>query len=159
MPYDVEAGSLEELSQAEAELLLALPDDAARLKWFRRRDRLRAASELTVGTAVDVEKAGEWLRGIVRYIGTLTEPTCTRPLSGRYFGVELQVRRSRRSEPGKSPDGTCLTVIGAFKTLLSSGNRTKMGRRAIQTADMGTNVSSAVRKRAGFLCLFPAWGR
>lgn len=95
LPHDIEVGSLEELSEAEAELLLALPDDPERLKWFRRRDCLRAASELTVGTAVDVEKAGERLRGIIRYIGRLTEPTFSCPLSGRYFGVELQVRHSR----------------------------------------------------------------
>lgn len=90
--YDIEVEMLEELSEAEAELLLALPDDAERLKWFGRRDCLRAASELTVGTAVEVEKAGERLRGIIRYIGGLTEPTYTPPLSGRYFGIELQVR-------------------------------------------------------------------
>lgn len=95
LPYDVEAGSLEELSEAEAELLLALPDDPERLAWFGRRDRLRAASELAVGTAVDVEKGGERLRGIIRYIGRLTEPTYLSPLSGRFFGIELQVRPPR----------------------------------------------------------------
>lgn len=101
LSYDIEVGSLEELSEAEAELLLALPGDPERLKWFRRRDCLRAASELTVGTAVDVEKAGEWLRGIIRYIGRLTEPTYTCPLSGRHFGIELQVRHSHSSVPVK----------------------------------------------------------
>lgn len=94
LSYDIEVGSLEELSEAEAELLLALPDDPERLKWLGRRDGLRAASELSVGTAVDVEKAGEWLRGIIRYIGRQTEPTFASPLSGSYFGVELQVRQS-----------------------------------------------------------------
>lgn len=92
LSYDIDAGSLEVLSEAEAELLLALPDDPERLKWFGRRDGLRAASELAVGTAVDVDKGGERLRGIIRYIGRLTEPTFSAPLSGRYFGVELQVR-------------------------------------------------------------------
>lgn len=94
LSYDIEVGSLEELSEAEAELLLALPDDPERLKWFGRRDCLRAASELSVGMLVDVEKAGERLRGIIRYIGRLKEPTYASPLPGRYFGVELQVRES-----------------------------------------------------------------
>lgn len=94
LSYDIEVGSLEELSEAEAELLLALPDDPERLTWFRRRDCLRAASELSVGMPVDVEKAGERLRGIIRYIGRLKDPTFASPLSGRYFGIELQVRES-----------------------------------------------------------------
>lgn len=101
LPYEIEVGSLEELSEAEAELLLALPDDPDRLKWSKQRDRLRAASELTVGTAVEVEKAGERLRGIIRYIGGLTEPTYLSPLPGRYFGVELQVRHSHYFEHAK----------------------------------------------------------
>lgn len=91
LPYDIEAGSLEELSEAEADLLQALPDNADRLKWFARRDCLRAASEFTVGMVVDVEKDGEWLRGTIRYIGRLTEPKYGSPLSGRHFGIELQV--------------------------------------------------------------------
>lgn len=101
LPYDIEVGSLEELSEVEAELLLALPHDPERLKWFGRRDCLRAVSELTVGTAVDVEKDGERLRGIIRYIGRLTEPPYPSPLSGRYFGIELQVRHSHYSLPVK----------------------------------------------------------
>lgn len=87
LPYDIELGSLEELSEAEAELLLALNDDAERLKWFRRTDCLRAASELREGMAVNVEMSGEQLRGIIRYIGRLTATV----LSGRFFGIELQV--------------------------------------------------------------------
>lgn len=92
LPYDIEVGSLEELSEAEAELLLALPDDAERLARFRRRDSLRAALELKVGMVVSVEKAGEQLRGIIRHIGRRTEPAYSAPLSGTFFGIELQVR-------------------------------------------------------------------
>lgn len=88
LPYDIERGSLEGLSEAEAELLLALNDDAERLKWFRRADSLRAALELTEGMAVNVEMSGEQLRGVIRYIGRLTSSF----LSGRFFGIELQVR-------------------------------------------------------------------
>lgn len=94
LPYDVEAASLEELSEAEAELLLALPDDAERLKWFRRRDSLRAALELQVGMVVNVERAGEQLRGIIRHIGRRAEPPGSAALPGMFFGIELQVRLS-----------------------------------------------------------------
>lgn len=94
LPYDIEVGSLEELSEAEAELLLALTDDAERLKWFKRRDSLRTALELKVGMVVNVEKAGEQLRGIIRYIGRRTAPAYSASLSGMFFGIELQVRLS-----------------------------------------------------------------
>lgn len=94
LSHDFEMESLEELSEAEADLLQALPDNAERLKWFGRRDCLRAASEFTVGMVVDVEKDGEWLRGIIQYIGSLTVPKYGSPLSGRHFGIELQVRLS-----------------------------------------------------------------
>lgn len=94
LTYRVAAASLEELSRAEAELLLALADDAERLACFRRRDRLRAAAELGVGGAVLVERGEERLRGVIRYIGSLTEPAFSPHPSGRFFGVELQVRRS-----------------------------------------------------------------
>lgn len=96
LPYDIDVGSLEELSEAEAELLLALTDDAERLKWFRQRDSLRAALELKVGMVVNVEKAGEQLRGIIRYIGR-KEPAYSASLSGMFFGIELQVRLSSLS--------------------------------------------------------------
>lgn len=96
LPYDMEVGSLEELSEEEAELLLALPDDAERLAWFRRRDALRAALELQVGMLVQVEEAGEQLRGIIRYIGRRAEPAYSAPLSGTFFGIELQVRPCTR---------------------------------------------------------------
>lgn len=82
---------MEQLSAEVAELLQALPDDAERLKWFLEGDALRTALGLTVGTAVTVEEGGEELRGIIRYIGRMTEPTSSCPLSGTFFGVELQV--------------------------------------------------------------------
>eukprot|EP00066_Takifugu_rubripes_P029416 XP_011618682.1 PREDICTED: ubiquitin carboxyl-terminal hydrolase CYLD-like isoform X1 [Takifugu rubripes] len=90
LPYDIEVGSLEELSEAEAELLLALTDDAERLKWFQQRDSLRAALELKVGMVVNVEKDGEQLRGIIRTIGRRTEPAYSASLSGTFFGIEPQ---------------------------------------------------------------------
>lgn len=91
LSYEIEVSELEELSKEEAELLQALPDDAERLKWFGQRDSLRAAMELTEGIVVTVDEAGVQLRGIIRYIGRLTEPTYLSPISGRFFGIELQV--------------------------------------------------------------------
>ncbi|KAF1385307.1 hypothetical protein PFLUV_G00106380 [Perca fluviatilis] len=94
--YDLEVSSMEELSAEEAELLLALSEDAERLKWFNERDALRAAKGLAVGTEVTVEEGGGKLRGILRYIGRLTEPTYSAPLSGTFFGIELQGEDKRK---------------------------------------------------------------
>ncbi len=83
---------MEELTAEEAGLLQALPDDAERLKWFRQKDALRAALGLAVGTLVTVDKeGGEELRGTIRSIGRITPPTYSNPLSGTFFGIELQV--------------------------------------------------------------------
>ncbi|KAM9357788.1 ubiquitin carboxyl-terminal hydrolase CYLD [Symphorus nematophorus] len=89
--YDIELSCLEKLSAEEAGLLQALPDDAERLKWFReRRDALQAALELTEGAEVMVDHRGEELRGIIRYIGRLTKSMYPVPMSGTFFGIELQ---------------------------------------------------------------------
>ncbi|XP_070764624.1 ubiquitin carboxyl-terminal hydrolase CYLD [Enoplosus armatus] len=87
---DVEVSSVAELSEEEAELLQALPEDAERLKWFRERDALRTALGLTEGTAVTVDEGGKKLRGVIRFIGRLADPTYYTPLTGIFFGVELQ---------------------------------------------------------------------
>lgn len=91
LPYDLEVSIMEELSEEEAELLQALHDDAERLKLFREREALQAAMQLTEGAAVTVEEGGQKLRGIIRYVGRLKEPKYSCPLSGRFFGIELQV--------------------------------------------------------------------
>ncbi|XP_038570967.1 ubiquitin carboxyl-terminal hydrolase CYLD isoform X1 [Micropterus salmoides] len=90
LDYAIEVSSMEELSPEEAELLQALPDDAERLKWFKEREALKTALGLKVGSAVTVEEGGEKLRGIVRYVGRITDPSYPCPLSGTYFGIELQ---------------------------------------------------------------------
>ncbi|KAL6108404.1 uncharacterized protein ACO6RY_18932 [Pungitius sinensis] len=87
---EIEAGSLEELSAEEAELLQALPDDPERLKWFRGREALQAARGLAVGTAVTVLQGKEWLRGIVRFIGRTPTSPYAAPPPGWFFGIELQ---------------------------------------------------------------------
>ncbi|XP_031138245.1 ubiquitin carboxyl-terminal hydrolase CYLD isoform X1 [Sander lucioperca] len=96
LDYDLEVSSMEELSAEEAELLLALSVDAERLKWFKERDALRTAKGLTLGTEVTVEEGGAKLRGILRYIGRLTEPTYSAPLPGTFFGIELQGENKRK---------------------------------------------------------------
>ncbi|XP_074525202.1 ubiquitin carboxyl-terminal hydrolase CYLD [Halichoeres trimaculatus] len=90
LDYDVELNRMEGLSEQEAGLLQALPKDAERLKWFKERSALETALTLTEGTAVIVEEEGEKLRGIIRYIGEITEPSYSLPLSGTFFGIELQ---------------------------------------------------------------------
>uniref|UniRef100_H2RK57 Ubiquitin carboxyl-terminal hydrolase CYLD n=1 Tax=Takifugu rubripes TaxID=31033 RepID=H2RK57_TAKRU len=119
LPYDIEVGSLEELSEAEAELLLALTDDAERLKWFQQRDSLRAALELKVGMVVNVEKDGEQLRGIIRTIGRRTEPAYSASLSGTFFGIEPQRLKFRCSVLLKR---RCQQVCGDMKLFLLDGS-------------------------------------
>lgn len=91
LSYDVEVGLLQELSIDEAELLQAIKDNPERLKWLTDGDALQAALLLTVDTAVTVDSDGEKLQGVIRFIGRLTEPSFSSPLSGRFFGIELQV--------------------------------------------------------------------
>ncbi|KAM7012277.1 ubiquitin carboxyl-terminal hydrolase CYLD [Tautogolabrus adspersus] len=90
LDYEIEVSILEELSEPEAGLLLALSEDAERLKWYKEEKTLQTALGLAEGTAVTVEEEGEELRGIIRYIGGLTKPTYSDPLSGTFFGIELQ---------------------------------------------------------------------
>lgn len=91
LSYDVEVDLLLELSSDEVELLQAIRDKTERLQWLKDREALQAALLLTVDTAVSVDSEGDALQGVIRYIGRLTEPSFSCPLSGRFFGVELQV--------------------------------------------------------------------
>ena len=91
LDYDIERKCLSALPVKSAELLLALPDDAERLKWFREGAALQTALGLTSGTAVIVQAGEEELRGNIRYIGRLTKSQ--NPLSATFLGIELQVRQ------------------------------------------------------------------
>lgn len=82
---------LNSVTAKEAELLQAIEEDSERLKWYLERDALDTALGLTKDTPVTVELDGKWLRGIVRYIGRITEPKHTDPIVGTFFGIELQV--------------------------------------------------------------------
>ncbi|XP_019727321.1 ubiquitin carboxyl-terminal hydrolase CYLD isoform X1 [Hippocampus comes] len=90
-PYiEIDKRRLEELSAAEAALLLALADDSERLRWFRDGDVLRQALTLCEGTEVVVEEGRETLNGVLRYIGKLSKAAAQEPLTAVFFGVELQ---------------------------------------------------------------------
>ncbi|KAM4548560.1 ubiquitin carboxyl-terminal hydrolase CYLD [Odontesthes bonariensis] len=90
LDYLIDLRCMKELSVEEAELLMALPKDTDRLKWFKDKDALLTATGLTVGTTVTVDEEGKKLRGIIRFIGPLTEPPYNEVISGAFFGVELQ---------------------------------------------------------------------
>ncbi|CAK6976420.1 ubiquitin carboxyl-terminal hydrolase CYLD [Scomber scombrus] len=81
---------MKELNLEEAQLLMAILEDHERLKWFKERDALQTALTLSEGAAVTVEEGGEMLRGIIRYIGHQIPPKYPEPISGVFFGIELQ---------------------------------------------------------------------
>ncbi|XP_077391281.1 ubiquitin carboxyl-terminal hydrolase CYLD isoform X2 [Festucalex cinctus] len=87
---DIERTFLEEVSAAEAGLLLALADNSERLKWFRRKDVLRRALALSEGAEVVVEEGSDKLKGVIRYVGNLTKPVPDEPVKAIFFGIELQ---------------------------------------------------------------------
>lgn len=91
LDYDLDIKILEELTPEKASLLLAVPDNPDRLKLFRDRDALERALGLSLGSEVTVDEEGKKLRGIIRYIGPMAEPSCLQPIAGTFFGIELQV--------------------------------------------------------------------
>ncbi|AWP10471.1 putative ubiquitin carboxyl-terminal hydrolase CYLD-like [Scophthalmus maximus] len=99
LDYPIDLRCMTELSAAWAELLLALPEDAERLRWFREGAVLQAALELKVGTVVVVQEGEEERRGVIRYIGRLEKPKYPHPpLSAVFFGIQLQ-----GADRGKGP--------------------------------------------------------
>lgn len=88
--YIVDMNCMKSLSPEEADLLLAIPEKD-RMKWFRDRKAVQTALTLTVGTPVTVEEDGKDLRGIIRYAGPVVEPSFSCPITGKFFGIELQV--------------------------------------------------------------------
>ncbi|XP_072540400.1 ubiquitin carboxyl-terminal hydrolase CYLD isoform X2 [Salminus brasiliensis] len=103
------------LPQEKAELLLALITNEERLDEFARSETLDQATALVKGSEVTVEQNGKWLKGVVRYIGRLSE-TNLDPIAGVFFGVELQ-----GEDKGKGQDGTY-----NFKSLFSCGKNCGM---------------------------------
>uniref|UniRef100_A0A3P9IPY6 Ubiquitin carboxyl-terminal hydrolase CYLD n=1 Tax=Oryzias latipes TaxID=8090 RepID=A0A3P9IPY6_ORYLA len=101
---DLEVSCLEELNLEDARLLLGVSEDAERLRMFYDQPAFQAARSVTVGSAVTVEEDGKILRGIVRYIGKLSEPEYPYPISGTYYGIELLgPDRGKASRKGTNP--------------------------------------------------------
>lgn len=90
LPVDI----LHPLTQQKSEFLLALESNEERLKEFAKPETLEQAVELTVGSEVLVEQKGEWLKGVVRYIGPLSDRKIPDSGGGVFFGVELLVSNS-----------------------------------------------------------------
>lgn len=92
--YNLPSNVLQPLTRQKSEFLLALESNKERLEEFLRPEALNQAVELTVGSEVTVEINGEWLKGVVRYIGPLFEPGPQKCITAVFFGVELQVSHS-----------------------------------------------------------------
>ncbi|KAJ7986335.1 hypothetical protein DPEC_G00338860 [Dallia pectoralis] len=80
---------LEQVTVLVAELLIAVGEISERVRYFKEREALDEALSLTKDSEVTVEVEGTWLRGVIRYIGRITEPMTSNPITGTYFGIEL----------------------------------------------------------------------
>uniref|UniRef100_A0A9J7WZT2 ubiquitinyl hydrolase 1 n=1 Tax=Cyprinus carpio carpio TaxID=630221 RepID=A0A9J7WZT2_CYPCA len=80
---------LQPLSRRSAELLMAVESNEDRLLVLNDPEALEKASNLSAGCQVHVEYKGQWLTGVIRYIGSL-KSFSSDPLTGVFFGVELQ---------------------------------------------------------------------
>ncbi|KAI1888799.1 hypothetical protein AGOR_G00172460 [Albula goreensis] len=86
----VKVNNIQPLSEQEAQLLLALGDDEARIRAFKDREGLDQALRLTKDSRVTVQVDGEWCQGVIRYIGSITRKRYPDPITGTFFGIELQ---------------------------------------------------------------------
>ncbi|XP_043985815.1 ubiquitin carboxyl-terminal hydrolase CYLD [Gambusia affinis] len=87
---DIDLTCMEKLSLEEADYLLACEPEDERLYWFREKNAVQTSLGFIVGTNVRVEEEDEILTGIIRYIGPIVGPDYWDPITGRYFGIELQ---------------------------------------------------------------------
>ncbi|KAL1272776.1 hypothetical protein QQF64_028638 [Cirrhinus molitorella] len=81
---------LQPLKLRSAQLLLALESNEERLLALNDTEALKEASDLSEGSRVFVEYKEQWLKGVIRYIGNLISPPYNCPITGAFFGVELQ---------------------------------------------------------------------
>ncbi|XP_048055919.1 ubiquitin carboxyl-terminal hydrolase CYLD isoform X2 [Megalobrama amblycephala] len=79
---------LKPLTLRSAELLLALDSNEERLLALKDHEALEEASNLSKGCQVYVEYKGQWLKGVIRYIGSIIYSSD--PIKRVFFGVELQ---------------------------------------------------------------------
>ncbi|KAL4635337.1 ubiquitin carboxyl-terminal hydrolase CYLD-like [Arapaima gigas] len=47
---------------------------------------------------VEVEVSGDWCEGMVRYIGAVTEPQWSNPITGTFFGIELKGKHKGKGQ-------------------------------------------------------------
>lgn len=80
---------LKPLTCRSAELLLALDSNEERLLALKDHEALEEASNLSKGCQVYVEYNGQWLKGVIQYIGSIAYSS--NPIKGVFFGVALQV--------------------------------------------------------------------
>ncbi|XP_051752653.1 ubiquitin carboxyl-terminal hydrolase CYLD isoform X2 [Ctenopharyngodon idella] len=80
---------LKPLTCRSAQLLLALESNEDRLLALKDHKALEDASNLSKGCQVYVDYKGKWLKGVIRYIGSITT-YISDPITGVVFGVELQ---------------------------------------------------------------------
>ncbi|KAL4593019.1 ubiquitin carboxyl-terminal hydrolase CYLD-like, partial [Arapaima gigas] len=90
MPKTVQVDALKPLTQKEAEFLQAIEKDKDRFECFQEWKGLEFAMSLSVDSPVEVEVSGDWCEGMVRYIGAVTEPQWSNPITGTFFGIELK---------------------------------------------------------------------
>lgn len=88
----VQLDQIKPLTKQEAEFLCALESDKERLAVFWEREGLDLALTLRQGSQVAVKVKEEWCQGVVRYIGGITRTKYHDPITGTFFGIELQVR-------------------------------------------------------------------
>lgn len=88
----VRLDEIKELTKQEAEFLYALESDKERLAAFWEREGLDLAPTLRQSSQVAVKVNEEWCQGVVRYIGGITRTKYPDPITGTFFGIELQVR-------------------------------------------------------------------
>ncbi|XP_064190251.1 ubiquitin carboxyl-terminal hydrolase CYLD isoform X2 [Anguilla rostrata] len=86
----VQFKEIKQLTKQEAEFLYALESDKERLAAFWEREGLDLAPTLRQSSQVAVKVNEEWCQGVVRYIGGITRTKYSDPITGTFFGIELQ---------------------------------------------------------------------
>lgn len=85
---ELEASTLQPLSEEQACFLQAVSPSAKRLHLYLEKEALREALQLRLNDLVTVEYDSEALPGVVRYIGSIVD---SHVLPATFFGIELQV--------------------------------------------------------------------
>ncbi|GCB86707.1 hypothetical protein scyTo_0027410 [Scyliorhinus torazame] len=84
----LDVASLNQLSEQDAGLLLAVSPSPVRFSLYLEKEMLENARRIQLGDLVTVDYESKLLPGIVRYTGSLCD---TPKLSGTFLGIELQV--------------------------------------------------------------------